>query len=511
MRTQRASDVPLIVLAIALSLFGVAMVYSAGQTDAPTVVEHLWKRQALWLGLGMLMAFLVSRAQLRFLDWVTLPAYVASNLVLLALLFVGKGAKTGAANHSWLAIGGVKIGQPSELAKIAVVLMLARVLASRKDAPTSLLDLWKPALVVGIPWLLIMAQPDLGTGLVFIGIFFSMLFWSGASWQLLVLVASPVVSLVLAVSTTIWGAWFLLLIGLVLWYKPYIAEGVLVVAANVIMGVVAPSLIHERTLDETQTVAYYLPEMAGTAYQDATLRQVLDMQIGVQYSELYADPMASIWDYGRAGGLRPRGPDYTGPGNFYEYLCTLRKEGTHGETFSYKTINTEVLCWVMKRVSGIALQDMLSERLWSPLGCEEDGYITVDPIGVAMGGAGLSASLRDLCRFGELMRCEGAWHGKQVIPAEVIADIRRGSDPLKFAPAGYTLLPGYSYRNMWWVSHNALDLFEARGIHGQRLYIAPKADLVIARFASHPLASSAANDTITLPAFAAVARLLMAG
>ena len=242
MRTQRASDVPLIVLAIALSLFGVAMVYSAGQTDAPTVVEHLWKRQALWLGLGMLMAFLVSRAQLRFLDWVTLPAYVASNLVLLALLFVGKGAKTGAANHSWLAIGGVKIGQPSELAKIAVVLMLARVLASRKDAPTSLLDLWKPALVVGIPWLLIMAQPDLGTGLVFIGIFFSMLFWSGASWQLLVLVASPVVSLVLAVSTTIWGAWFLLLIGLVLWYKPYIAEGVLVVAANVIMGVVAPLL-----------------------------------------------------------------------------------------------------------------------------------------------------------------------------------------------------------------------------------------------------------------------------
>jgi len=273
----------------------------------------------------------------------------------------------------------------------------------------------------------------------------------------------------------------------------------------------AATLIHERALDETKNVSHYLPEMAGTAYEDATLRQVLDMQIGVQYSELYSDPKAHIWDYGRAGGLRPRTPDHAGPDNFYDYLRTLRKEETHGTAFAYKTVNTEVLCWVMKRVTGVALADMLSGKIWSQIGCEEDGYLTVDTIGVAMGGAGLSASLRDLCRFGELMRCEGAWGGRQVIPAEVIADIRRGSDPAKFVPAGYTLLPGYSYRNMWWVSHNPLGVFEGRGIHGQRLYIAPKAELVIARFASHPVASSAANDPITLPAFAAISHMLMTG
>ena len=273
----------------------------------------------------------------------------------------------------------------------------------------------------------------------------------------------------------------------------------------------AATLIHERTLDETKTVSYYLPELAGTAYEDATLRQVLDMQIGVEYSELYSDPKAHIWDYGRAGGLRPRAADYAGPGNFYEYLRTLRKEGNHGAAFAYKTINAEVLCWVMQRVSGIALPDMLSQKIWSQIGCEEDGYLTVDTIGVAMGGSGLSACLRDLGRFGELMRCEGSRGGKQVIPAEVIDDIRRGSDPAKFAMAGYTLLPGYSYRNMWWVSHNSLDVFEGRGIHGQRLYIAPKAELVIARFASHPIASSAANDSVTLPAFAAMSQLLMTG
>jgi CubicO group peptidase (beta-lactamase class C family) len=273
----------------------------------------------------------------------------------------------------------------------------------------------------------------------------------------------------------------------------------------------AATLIHERALDETKTVSHYLPEMAGTAYEDATLRQVLDMQIGVQYSELYSDPKAHIWDYGRAGGLRPRTPGHAGPDNFYDYLRTLRKEETHGAAFAYKTVNTEVLCWVMKRVTGVALADMLSERIWSQIGCEEDGYLTVDTIGVAMGGGGLSAGLRDLCRFGELMRCEGAWEGKQVIPSEVIADIRRGSDPAKFALAGYTLLPGYSYRNMWWVSHNPLGVFEGRGIHGQRLYIAPKAELVITRFASHPVASSAANDPITMPAFAAIGHLLTTG
>jgi len=107
-----------------------------------------------------------------------------------------------------------------------------------------------------------------------------------------------------------------------------------------------------------------------------------------------------------------------------------------------------------------------------------------------------------------MIRCNGAWQGHHLVPEPVVADIRRGSDPAKFSKAGYTLLRGYSYRTMWWVSHNELGAFEARGIHGQRLYIAPKAEMVVARFASHPIASSAANDPITLPAFLALARML---
>lgn len=273
-------------------------------------------------------------------------------------------------------------------------------------------------------------------------------------------------------------------------------------------GTLAATLAHEGVLDVGRTVPHYLPEMAGTAYADATLREVLDMQIGVAYSELYSDPNAEIWDYSRAGGLRPRAPGHRGPEGYHEYLKTLRKDGPHGQAFAYKTVNTEVLCWVMHRASGLALPELLSRRIWAPLGCEEDAYLSVDPRGVAMGGGGLAATLRDLARFGELMRCEGAWQGRQVVPAAVVAAIRRGGDPGKFALAGYALLGGYSYRDMWWVTHDEHGAFEARGIHGQRLYIAPAAALVVARFASHPIAASAANDPITMPALRALGRLL---
>lgn len=274
------------------------------------------------------------------------------------------------------------------------------------------------------------------------------------------------------------------------------------------VATLAATLVHEGALDATQRIPHWLPEMAATAYADATLRDVMDMQVGVAYSELYADPDANIWDYARAGGLRPRPAGYAGPDTFYDYLRTLKPEGRHGEAFAYKTVNTELLAWVMKRVTGQPLARMLQERLWAPLGCEEDAYLTVDPIGVPMGGGGLSASLRDLARFGELMRREGDWNCRQLLPAAVVADIRRGSDPAKFAKAGYTLLPGYSYRSMWWATHNELGAFEGRGIHGQRLYVAPRADMVIARFASHPVAASAANDPVTLPAFLALGRML---
>jgi rod shape determining protein RodA len=236
------ADYPLVIIALVLSIFGVAMVYSAGQTDTPTAVARVYKSQIVWLIFGMIGAYGISRSSVRFIEWVTIPAYILSVILLGLTLVVGKGAGTAASTKSWLAIGNVRIGQPSELAKLTVVLMLAHVLASRREPPKSLLDLWRPALIVLIPWAIIMLQPDLGTGIVFIGIFFGMLYWSGVAWPLLLLLASPVVSLILSFSTGLWGAWFLVLLALVLYYRPYLVEGIVLMVANIATGVVAPIL-----------------------------------------------------------------------------------------------------------------------------------------------------------------------------------------------------------------------------------------------------------------------------
>lgn len=233
---------PLVALALLLTGIGTMLVYSAGQTDVPNFVEHLWKTQLVWALLGLVMAFVVTRTSVRFLEWASLPVYLGATFLLVLLVFIGQGAGTAASTKSWLAIGGVRLGQPSELAKIAVVLMLARVLSNERMAAARLFDLWRPALIVGVPWLLIMAQPDLGTGLVFIGIFFAMLFWSGVSWPLLVMAASPGISLVLAFGPGVWGAWFILLCALIAWKRPSWIESSALVLSNVAMGVVAPIL-----------------------------------------------------------------------------------------------------------------------------------------------------------------------------------------------------------------------------------------------------------------------------
>ncbi len=243
MRTRRIpSDWPLPALALLLTAFGIAMVYSAGQTDVPSFVEGIWRTQLMWFVLGAGVAYAISRTSVRLLEWGSVWVYLGACAMLLLLLFIGQGAGTAASTKSWLAIGGVRLGQPSELAKIAVVLMLARVLSSQRVAPTSLFGLWRPALITLVPWMLIMAQPDLGTGIVFLGIFFAMLFWSGVSWPLLLLVASPAISLILAFGPGVWGAWFFVLLALLWWLRPAWVETSVIIGANVVMGVVAPLL-----------------------------------------------------------------------------------------------------------------------------------------------------------------------------------------------------------------------------------------------------------------------------
>ena len=275
------------------------------------------------------------------------------------------------------------------------------------------------------------------------------------------------------------------------------------------VGTIAAALVAEGKLDPDAKVATYVPELAKSGFGDATVRQVMDMTTGLAFDETYSPTNTDLAKQAYAGGLARRPENYQGPDGFYEYLATIDKAGEHGAQFKYRTVNTDALGWIISRVTGKSLPVLFEEYYWSKLGMEQDAYLHVDPAGIPFVGGGMSLSLRDLARFGEMMRNNGRVGGKQIIPAAAVADSARGANREDFAKASYVMLPGWSYRNQWWVSHNANGAYSARGIHGQAVYVDPKAKMVVARFASHPLSANVNFDPTSLPAYAALADHLM--
>jgi rod shape determining protein RodA len=241
MRTASV-DRQLITVSLCLVLFGLATLYSAGQTDVPTRAAGVWYRQCMWFGMGIVAVWIIFHVSMRVLEWLAPAVYAFSILLLVVVLAYGTGAGTAEGTHSWLSIGGHPVGQPSELAKVATVLMLARFLSGRKEPPRSLRDLVGPVLIVGVPCLLVLKQPDLGSALVFVGIFFAMLFWSGVRPRMLFMLATPVISLFLAFNTLAWSVWIILFVLILIAWRPYVWDWVVFLTANVAMGAIAMPL-----------------------------------------------------------------------------------------------------------------------------------------------------------------------------------------------------------------------------------------------------------------------------
>jgi rod shape determining protein RodA len=255
-------DRPLVAVTAALTLYGLLVLYSAGQTDVPTSAAHLWQRQIIWLAIGVVCALLVMRVSPRLLEWAAPACYAVGIVVLLVTLAIGTGGGTAASSRSWITIGGVRLGQPSEFVKLAVVLMLARHLAGRRTPPGTLRELVLPCLIATVPAFLVAIQPDLGSALVFGGVLFSMLFWAGIRVPLLVLLASPIASLVLAFSPWSWGGWILLLCVLLIIWRPFVWEGVTVLVANLGMGIVALPLWQRlAAYQQHRLVSFLNPEL----------------------------------------------------------------------------------------------------------------------------------------------------------------------------------------------------------------------------------------------------------
>jgi len=236
-----AGDPPLVFGVLALSLFGVAMIHSAGVLNAPSpVTQNIWVRQAVWLILALGAFTLLSRIPLRWIEWAALPAYVGGIILLGATLVIGTGAGTASGVKSWISIFGFRF-QPAEIAKIASILAMARLLSLKKEGPQALRELLWPVGVVALPLVLVILQPDLGTAMAFVGILFASLYWGGAPLPLLLLLASPGLGLILSFATRLWSAYIVALtLSLYFYrYRLYLVESVGVVLANLAAGTVA--------------------------------------------------------------------------------------------------------------------------------------------------------------------------------------------------------------------------------------------------------------------------------
>lgn len=272
-------------------------------------------------------------------------------------------------------------------------------------------------------------------------------------------------------------------------------------------GLMAAQLAHEGKIDADALVTKYVPELAGSAWADMKVRDVMDMTGAVRFREVYTDPTTEIFGYSWASGLLPRPPGYQGKTNIYDFLKTLQKEGEHGAGFVYRTVHSEVLGWIVSRATNKHWADLMSQNIWQKLGMEEDAHVMVDSVGTPLQGAGLNATARDLARFGEMLRRGGEFNGQRIFDKSVLDDtFVKGGDREKFKAGGMAFRPGYSYRNQWWMLHNADGAYEASGIHGQMIHVNPAAEMVVIKLASHPIASAGPTHAMTLKAWAALAQ-----
>jgi len=255
--------------------------------------------------------------------------------------------------------------------------------------------------------------------------------------------------------------------------------------AKSVTGTVAGILAGYGLLDPQALITDYLPELEKTAYRGARVQHVLDMTSGVTFDEEYTSLDSDIAKVDVACGWKSGGrPGW--PKTMWEVVLGLtQQECEHGSRFRYRSIETDVLAFIMERATGERLADLVSRHLWAPLGAEEDAYFTIDRTGYSLADGGFNATLRDYARFGLLHANDGMAHGHQVLPHDWIAATRTG-DHSKFQGDYRIALPKGAYKNQFWIEDASRRAYMARGVFGQCIYIDPDADFVAVKLSSWP-------------------------
>ena len=274
-------------------------------------------------------------------------------------------------------------------------------------------------------------------------------------------------------------------------------------------GSLAGIMVARGLLSPDDLVTDIVPEVAGSAYDGARVRHVLDMSVAMDYDEDYDNPQSDVALLDVAAGWRPAREG--APDNLRDYIRTMRKAGgEHGAAFHYVSTNTDLLGWILERVSGTDFATLLSREIWQPMGAEFDAYVTLDRLGAAQTDGGLCVATRDLARFGQLHLQQGVMGGRCIVPEEWIRDFRENGDPEVWNRGTFAeFLPGFHYRSKWYTDRRdphrpCLGL----GIHGQFLFVDPVAGVVIAKHSSHPRPADEVYFDDTERAFKAIAGAL---
>ena len=276
-----------------------------------------------------------------------------------------------------------------------------------------------------------------------------------------------------------------------------------------VTGKLAGVLVERGELDPDAPVITYVPELKSSAYGDATVRNVLDMTVSLRFIEDYLDPRGDVARYRVAMDWNPP-VDFPYEGGLHHFLGTLPKDHyPHGERFEYASPNSDLLGWILERAGGAPVSELMTRHLWQPLGAETDGYVTVDREGAARTAGGICVTLRDLARFGDMVRQNGKAGDRQVIPASWIEDIASNGDEEAWQKGEMTgLLPQARYRSKWYVPTDVPDTLMAIGIHGQWIYIDRNAGVTIVKLSSQPLPVDDPLDHQMLAMFRAIADAL---
>lgn len=269
------------------------------------------------------------------------------------------------------------------------------------------------------------------------------------------------------------------------WYREGLTKDTVHINFSVtksVTGLLAGVLAGAGALDLDAMVPVYVPEARNSGFAQATVRHLLDMVTNLAFSENHTDTGDAMRRYRRAMGWQP-GSERD---DLHTFLCTLDSAGPHGTRYRYLSPSIDMLGWVCERAGALPFAELLSQNVWSPMGAENDASVTIDRLGHARSGGGLSSSARDLARIGQLLVDRGG----AVVPEWYVDDLFTGGDPALWAAGDDTDLfpPGSAYRGCWYRPHASRDVLLAIGVYGQSIFVDRRRKVVVARQSHWPKA-----------------------